>query len=167
MLDAPPPARPQPPDHETRVDARDHLALKLWLRLLTCTNLIEGRIRRDLRTDFDCTLPRFDLLAQLARTPDGLKMSELSARLMVTGGNITGLADQLEREGLIARERVADDRRATRLRLTSQGSQRFAEMATVHEGWIVEMFGALSRDEQAQLMTLLARLKGGLADLGD
>ena len=94
-------------------------------------------------------------------------MSELSARLMVTGGNITGLADQLESEGLIARERVADDRRATRLRLTPQGTRRFAEMAATHEGWVVEMFGTLSRDEQTQLMTLLARLKGGLAGQGD
>ena len=151
------------PDHETRVDARDHLTLRLWLRLLTCTNLVEGHIRRDLRRDFDCTLPRFDLMAQLARVPEGLKMIELSRRLMVTGGNITGLADQLETEGLITRERVVDDRRATRLKLTPAGRQRFSEMASVHEGWVIDLFSTLSRDEQTQLMSLLGRLKAGLS----
>jgi DNA-binding MarR family transcriptional regulator len=158
MIDTPPAS----PDHETRVRARDHVALKLWLRLLTCTNLIESQIRRDLRTAFECTLPRFDLLAQLERVPEGLKMIELSRRLMVTGGNITGLADQLEAEGLIRRESVADDRRATRLKLTPLGRQRFGDMAAEHENWVAEMFGTLDRDELAQLFGLLGKLKKGL-----
>ncbi len=149
-------------DHESRVAPDDHAALKLWLRLLTCTNLIEGSIRQALRTQFESTLPRFDLLAQLERTRDGLKMSELSRRLMVTGGNVTGLADQLEKEGLLARESVESDRRATRLKLTPAGRRRFAEMAAVHEHWVVELMGNLSRDEQAQLHRLLGKLKGGL-----
>jgi DNA-binding MarR family transcriptional regulator len=150
-------------DHETRLDADDHFALKLWLRILTCANLIEGRIRGNLRREFDCTLPRFDLLAQLERD-DGLKMSELSRRLMVTGGNVTGLADQLQREGWLVREPVADDRRAMRLRLTDDGRARFTEMAHTHEHWVVDLLGALSRDEQQQLHALLGKLKGGLSD---
>ena len=149
-------------DHESRIVANDHVALKLWLRMLTCTNLIEGRIRRELRRSFDSTLPRFDLLAQLQRSADGLKMVELSQRLMVTGGNVTGLADQLQSEGLLAREAVVSDRRATRLRLTGTGRQRFSDMASAHENWVVEMFDRLSRDEQTQLLTLLGKLKTGL-----
>jgi hypothetical protein len=95
--------RPEAPplDHETRAEGGDHEALRLWLRLLTCTNLIEATIRADLRRDFDVTLPRFDLMAQLYKHPAGLKMGELSQRLMVTGGNVTGIADQLSREGLV------------------------------------------------------------------
>lgn len=151
-----------PPDHETRIVDADHIALKLWLRLLTCTNLIDGTIRRSLRQAFDCTLPRFDLLAQLERSPQGLKMSELSRRLMVTGGNITGLADQLEAEGLLEREAVASDRRATLLKLTPLGRERFARMAAEHESWVVDMFSTLARDEQTQLLALLAKLKRGL-----
>ena len=146
-------------DHETRIAEGDHLTLKLWLRLLTCTNLIEGSIRSGLRRRFDSTLPRFDLLAQLERSPQGLRMSDLSERLMVTGGNVTGLADQLEAEGLIARHDDPDDRRVTRLALTPAGRRRFAEMARVHAGWIDELFGALSRDEQATLHALLGTLK--------
>ena len=149
-------------DHETRLQAHDHTALKLWLRLLTCTNLIEGSVRRGLRSDFASTLPRFDLLAQLERHPQGLKMSELSQRLMVTGGNVTALADQLEAEGWITREPVADDRRATRLLLSPNGRERFAEMAAGHERWVIGLFEVLSRDEQQQLLQLLGKLKPGL-----
>jgi DNA-binding MarR family transcriptional regulator len=149
-------------DHETRVQAHDHTALKLWLRLLTCTHLIEGSVRRKLRSEFESTLPRFDLLAQLERHPQGLKMSELSQRLMVTGGNVTGLADQLEAEGWITREPVADDRRAIRLKLSPTGRRRFADMAAGHERWVISLFEALSRDEQQQLLRLLGKLKPGL-----
>jgi DNA-binding MarR family transcriptional regulator len=152
---------PHEVDHETRLEADDHFALKLWLRILTCSNLIEARIRQNLRHDFDCTLPRFDLLAQLDRA-DGLKMSELSQRLMVTGGNVTGLADQLQDEGWLVREPVENDRRATRLRLTDAGRDRFDGMARTHEGWVVDMLGSLSRDEQRLLHSLLGKLKGGL-----
>ncbi len=151
-----------PPDHETRLQSHDHTALRLWLRLLTCTSLIEASVRQILRADFDSTLPRFDLLAQLERHPQGLRMSELSQRLMVTGGNITALADQLEAEGLLRREPVSDDRRAIRLKLSAAGRKRFAEMAEGHERWVVSLFEALSHDEQRQLLALLARLKPGL-----
>jgi DNA-binding MarR family transcriptional regulator len=153
----------QPLDRESLAAADDHFALKLWLRLLTCTSLVEGRIRQELRHHFAWTLPRFDLLAQLERSRDGLRMGELSKRLMVTGGNVTGLADQLEAEGMIQREPVANDRRATVVRLTPQGRRAFAEMARTHERWVIGMFGALSRDEQRQLHQLLGRLKTGLA----
>ena len=152
-------------DHETRLAADDHFALKLWLRMLTCSNLVESRIRQLLRHNYDSTLPRFDLLAQLARA-DGLKMSELSHRLMVTGGNVTGLADQLEAEGWLVREAVENDRRATRLRLTPDGRDRFAVMARTHEAWIVDLLSPLSRDEQRQLHGLLGKLKVGLPGAG-
>ncbi len=155
---------PSPLDHETRLQAHDHTALKLWLRLLTCTSLIESSVRQVLRSDFESTLPRFDLLAQLDRHPQGLRMSELSQRLMVTSGNITALADQLEAEGLLRREPVSDDRRAIRLRLSAAGRRRFAEMAAGHERWVVSLFEVLSRDEQRQLLALLGKLKPGLVD---
>ncbi len=153
-----------PLDHETRLQEHDHSALRLWLRLLTCTSLIEASVRQVLRTDFDSTLPRFDLLAQLDRHPDGLRMSELSQRLMVTGGNITALADQLESEGLLRREPASDDRRTIRLTLSPLGRKRFAEMAAGHERWVVSLFEGLSLEERNQLLALLAKLKPGLVD---
>jgi DNA-binding MarR family transcriptional regulator len=108
-------------DAESRLHDDDHDALRLWLRLFTCTSLIERRIRVQLRETFAMTLPRFDLMAQLERAPGGLKMSELSRRLMVTGGNVTGLTDQLVNEGLVVRKRVPGDRRAQAVSLTREG----------------------------------------------
>ena len=151
-----------PVDHESRIAPGDHVALKLWLRLLTCTNLIEKRIRRELRHEFGSTLPRFDLLAQLQRQPEGLKMRELSRRLMVTSGNITALADQLETEGMIERLSHSGDKRATLLRLTLLGTQRFAQMARTHEDWVVELCAGLNRNEQQVLHGLLGKLKNGM-----
>ena len=145
-------------DQETRLSQDDHIALRLWLRLLTCTNLIETTIRRRLQQNFSLTLPRFDLLAQLDRA-DGLRMSELSRRLMVTSGNVTGIADQLERDGWLTRESVTGDRRATRLRLTESGRKRFSAMAEVHESWIIELISILDRGEQHELQRLLGKLK--------
>lgn len=148
-----------PADREARASANHHDALRLWLRLLTCTMLIEGEIRARLRERFAITLPRFDLMAQLERNPQGLRMSELSRRLMVTGGNVTGLTDQLVAEGLVERRPVPTDRRAFAVRLTRAGKRVFDRMAAEHEGWIVELLGGLSAGERERLHALLGRLK--------
>ena len=146
-------------DLETRATADDHRALRLWLRLLTCSQLIERQVRTRLRNRFDITLPRFDLMSQLERNRGGLKMNELSRLLMVTGGNITGIVDQLVKEGLVERVDDASDRRAWRVRLTRAGDKAFAEMARAHEEWVVELLSGLSRKDADSLMHLLARLK--------
>ena len=151
-------------DLETRVVADDHQALKLWLRLLSCTTRVETQVRNRLRTEFATTLPRFDLLAQLERYPDGLSMRELSQRLMVTGGNVTGITDQLEAEGLVQRETHPSDRRSFTVRLTPAGRRAFRKMAQTHEQWVVELFGGLSLDEKSRTHQRLGKLKQHLLD---
>jgi len=146
-------------DLETRLANDHHQAIKLWLRMLTCTNRITGKIRSRLRENFNTTLPRFDLLAQLERHPEGLKMSELSKRMMVTTGNVTGITDQLEAEGLVRREVDKGDRRSFVVKLTSEGRRLFGEMAAVHEGWVIELFEGLSSEEKETLYALLGKLK--------
>ncbi|MBC7733865.1 MAG: MarR family transcriptional regulator [Bacteriovorax sp.] len=146
-------------DLESRVVDDHHQALKLWLRLLACTTRVETQIRNRLRQDFATTLPRFDLLAQLERSPDGLTMRELSQRLMVTGGNITGITDQLEAEGLVVREAHASDRRSFSVKLTAAGKRQFKKMAATHEQWVIELLAGWSADEKAQVYDLLAVLK--------
>ena len=146
-------------DLEARAHSEHPEELRLWLRLLTCTQLVEKQVRTALREQFDTTLPRFDLMAQLERAPDGLRMNELSRRLMVTGGNVTGITDQLVAEGLVERIEVAGDRRAFRVRLTDQGRQSFHAMARAHEGWIVDAFSALGPDDMATLHRLLGEVK--------
>jgi DNA-binding MarR family transcriptional regulator len=146
-------------DIEARAHSEHPEALRLWLRLLTCTQLVEKQVRTLLRERFDTTLPRFDLMAQLERTPAGLKMNELSRRMMVTGGNVTGITDQLATEGLVERIDVEGDRRACRVRLTTRGRKQFQEMARQHEGWIVEAFAGLNEKEIATLHKLLGKVK--------
>ena len=145
--------------HEARALGADHAALKLWLRLLACTTQVEDEIRRRLRQRFGISLPRFDYLAQLYRWPEGLKMSELSRCLMVTGGNVTGLTDELEREGLVLREPSATDRRSWIVRLTEQGRDGFEAMAQEHEQWILDLFGGLGAADIAQLHQQLGALR--------
>lgn len=128
---------------EARSLAEDHAALKLWLRMLSCVTDIESEIRRRLREHFDITLPRFDYLAQVHRWPDGLKMGALSQHLMVSGGNVTTLTDDLERDGWVVRVASANDKRAWIVRLTPAGRRKFDVMAREHERWIVELFEPL------------------------
>ena len=146
-------------DIEARAHSEHPEALRLWLRLLTCTQLVEKQVRSQLRERFDTTLPRFDLMAQLERATEGLKMNELSRRMMVTGGNVTGITDQLVTEGLVERVDVAGDRRAWRVRLTARGRKLFNDMAEQHEAWICDAFSALNPKEIGQLHKLLGKVK--------
>src|SRR5437870_4737173 len=152
-----------PNDLESRVIDDHHQAVKLWLRLLACTTRVESVVRNRLRSEFAITLPRFDLLAQLEREPGGLTMGELSQRLMVTGGNVTGITDRVEAEGLVKREAHPSDRRAFSVQLTPAGRRQFRRMAAVHEQWVVELFAGWNADEKAQVYALLAGLKRHLA----
>ena len=136
--------------------------MRLWLRLLACTNLVEAPLRKRLREQFEGSLPRFDLMAQLDRHPGGLKMRELSDRLMVTGGNVTGLTDRLVSEGLVERREDPGDRRTSTVALTAEGQRQFRMMARAHEAWVAELFGGLSARQQAQLFDLLGQLKASL-----
>ncbi len=144
---------------EARLSSDDHHSLRLWLRLLACSTDIETEIRKRLRAQFGMTLARFDYLAQLHRHPDGLRMSALSRFLMVTGGNVTGLTDELEKDGLVQRDAEPGDRRSWRVALTAKGRKVFEKIAIEHERWVVELFGGVSDAERQQLYTLLGRLR--------
>ena len=148
-------------DMEVRAHADHHASLRLWLRLLSATTRIEDTIRQRLREQFDITLPRFDLMAQLEREPQGLLMSELSRRMMVTGGNVTAIVDQLEKEQLVQRQPQPGDRRAFAVHLTPAGREAFGAMARAHESWVVELLSPLPAQQQEQLHQLLGTLKTG------
>lgn len=151
-----------PLDAETKVAERpdDHKTeLRLWLRLLTCTTLIENEVRRRLRDHFDITLPRFDLLAQLDRTPNGMTLGELSQRMMVSNGNITGLVDRLVAQGLIRRVPSPTDRRVQIVSLTPEGRRFFRAMARENAEWVGQIFADLSPADIDALMPLLAKTK--------
>ncbi len=148
---------------EARAHAADHLDTRIWLRLLACSAQIEQEIRSRLRLRFGTTLPRFDYLAQLDRHPDGLRMSALSRYLMVTGGNVTGLTDQLVADGWVARSPDPDDGRSWRVSLTALGRREFAHMATEHERWLAELFSGYATPDKTQLFEQLGHLRLHLA----
>ena len=153
----------KPTGLESRVAPDDHQALRLWLRLLSCSTEIENEIRKRLRSEFGMTLSRFDYLAQLHRAPQGMRMSELSRRLMVTGGSVTGLTDELVKDGHVVREDDPQDRRSWRVRLTPEGTRLFEAAAGVHEQWVVELFAGVPATDRKQLHDLLGRLRSALS----
>jgi len=141
--------------------------LRLWLRLLSCTNLITAEIRQRLRSEFEFTLPRFDLMAQLYREPNGLRLGELSKRMMVTNGNLTGLVDRLIEEGYVSRIGDPSDGRASVVRLTKSGSDTFKNLASAHEAWLAALFDGLNTAATERLMNDLATLKRSVVEVSD
>jgi DNA-binding MarR family transcriptional regulator len=146
-------------DFETRAAETDHQDLRLWLRMMTIHKLINNESRRRLRAEFGMSLSRFDLMSQLDGNDQGIRMGELSSRLMVTTGNITGLTNELEDDGLV--ERMADptSRRAFLVRLTPKGRRHFRTSAKALEGWIAEFFSPLSQRDKKNLFEMLGQQK--------
>ncbi|RFB75641.1 MarR family winged helix-turn-helix transcriptional regulator [Methylovirgula sp. 4M-Z18] len=139
------------------------LELRLWLRLLSTTRLISQEIRQRLRNEFNTTLPQFDVLSQLYRQPDGLRLGEISQLTMVTNGNITALVERLEAEGMLVRERLGQDRRVTVARLTPQGREIFGRMARAHENWLKELLADVDPIVLAGLLTHVGQVKSSTA----
>jgi len=138
--------------------------LRLWLKLLKASDLVEAEIRRRLRRQLNSTMPRFDVMSALERAPEGLKMSEISKRLRVSNGNITGIVDKLTEEGLALRLAVPGDRRANLVRLTTRGRKVFIEQAAIHESWINEILGGLDADDVAGMILRLDHLTNALEE---
>ena len=151
MLDSETKAVELPEDHGTE--------LRLWLRLLTCSTLVEGEVRSRLRERFDVTLPRFDLIAQLDKVSEGMTLSDVSKRMMVSNGNVTGLVERLVESGHLDRRTSESDRRVQVIRLTKAGRAEFRRMAAEHESWIADIFSDLTPKDVRELMRLLAKTK--------
>ncbi|HKR87368.1 MAG TPA: MarR family transcriptional regulator [Phenylobacterium sp.] len=139
------------------------MEVRVWLRLLSCSMIIEKRLRRGFIEKFDSTLPRFDVLATLERFPDGATMGELSRSLLVSNGNVTSLVRQLESAGFVATRPAPDDGRASIVALTASGRAHFAVLAQAHRAWIEAAFAGMPREELAALYQLLATLKTSIA----
>jgi DNA-binding MarR family transcriptional regulator len=146
-------------DFESGLRAQEHQDLRLWLRIMAVHKQITNEVRRRLRAQFDMSLARFDFMAQLDRAPKGMRMGELSARLMVTTGNITALTDELEADGFVRREADPSHRRAFLLRLTPRGREIFHAAAQANERWLVEFFSILSPRDKKLVFEALGALK--------
>ena len=143
---------------------RRKMALRIWLRLLTSSQLIEKQVRERFRTEFGTTLPRFDVMAALDREPKGQTMGDVSRWLLVSSGNITGIISRLVADGLVTRHRCVDDRRSRLVKLSARGRKEFALMSAAHEKWVRDMFSGLTRQEMAMVDELLKNIKIALAN---
>jgi DNA-binding MarR family transcriptional regulator len=153
MVSAPLSSSGREPDSKAR--------LRLWIRLLRASRLIEAYARERLKSQFNATLPRFDVMAALCRKPDGMLMSEISRFLMVSNGNVTGIVDRLVTDGFVVRSQRNGDRRTSFVRLTRNGRTAFAEMAAAHERWVDELLGGISVRDAEQMS---AKLKSFRSD---
>jgi DNA-binding MarR family transcriptional regulator len=146
MVNAPPSAR-----RDTDSKAR----LRLWIRLLRATRMVEAQTRELFKRKFNATVPRFDVMAALSRKPEGMLMSEISRFLLVSNGNVTGIVDRLVKDGFVVRSQRNGDRRTSFVRLTARGGAAFSEMSAAHEGWIDRLLGGLTAREAEQLSAKL------------
>ena len=138
-------------------------SVRLWLRLLSCTTIVEKRLRRRLAASFDTTLPRYDVLAALSRHPEGMSMGALSQSLLVSGGNLTSVVQQLRREALLDVVAVPDDRRLSIVMLTDMGRDHFETLCTAHRSWVEAMLAGLNDAQRTMLYDLLGTLKISIA----
>ncbi len=146
----------------------DRTSVRLWLRLLSCTTVMEKRIRRRFADGYDATLPRFDVLAALDRAPDGMTMGALSRALLVSSGNVTGVVQALLRDGYVAMTTSPTDGRASIVRLTVEGQDHFVGLSEAHHEWVDAMLAGMSRADREALYELLGALKLSLAaDTGE
>ena len=144
---------------EMPVEGKSHIELRLWLRMISCSMKMESILSQRLRKEFKTSMARFDVMSQLERFPDGLTMSELSRRLIVSNGAITGLVDKLAAAGLVTRREDPRDRRSAIVRLTRKGRDNFLRMARRHEEWVVSILGELSSEAQSELLQNLTLLQ--------
>ena len=154
--------RSRPNGAAAPIEEKGHPELRLWLRMISCSVKMESILSQRLRKEFKISMARFDVMSRLERHPDGLTMSELSRRLIVSNGAITGLVDKLAEAGLVTRREDPDDRRSMIVRLTRKGRENFLRMARRHEEWVVSILGELSVEAQSELLQNLTLLQRNL-----
>lgn len=139
--------------------------LRLWLRIVSCAQVVEQEMRTMLREKFDMTMPRFELLATLDRVPAGLTMGELSQWLLVTKGNITGIAERLSEDGYVRRQPTPTDRRSFVVTLTPKGRKAFKEMEQEYEQLLERIFADVSDDDSDNFAGVLTRVREAVEEI--
>lgn len=150
---------PKKPSSTNSAEPPEDQAQQLWSGLQSCTNMIENKLRQHLRLEFGCTLPRFELMAQLDSHPQGLSMGELSQLMMVSAGNVTGIATQLEKDHLVLRRVSKADRRSYYLSLTEKGKTLIDRMLASHREFLTKIFQQTGDNSPDAAIKLLGQLQ--------
>jgi DNA-binding MarR family transcriptional regulator len=139
--------------------------LTAWrLFITTHTTLIE-QIDQELAVAGCVPLQWYDVLVELQEAPDRrLRMAELARRVILSRSSLTHIADRLEREGLLSRERVDTDRRGAYAVLTDQGYQALRAAWPIYARGIVQHFSRhLTEAELQTLSDVFQRLLTAVA----
>jgi len=132
----------------------------LWVRLAVTFNLLYQEIKKDLANE-DLTFAQLDILVCLNRSK-GLPLTEVADRLLVTGGNVTGIVDRMEKAGLVTRQRDKKDRRIFWARLTEKGYEVYRQLMPRYIGTMRKVNSYLMPAERKELTRLLKKLGAGV-----
>jgi len=132
----------------------------LWVRLAMTFNVIYHEIKEELSKEH-LTVPQLEIIACLDRSK-GLPLSEVAERLLISGGNVTGIIDRLERDGYVHRLRDKRDRRIVRALLTEKGFALYKSFLPRYKEVMHRINSRLTIDERKHLQQLLKKLSGGV-----
>lgn len=135
------------------------LALSLWVKLARASSLFTRLSARDIER-YGLTQPQFSVVEALGHLGP-MTIGDLGKKMLVTGGCMTVIIDNLERDGLVKRIRSVEDRRVVKVGLTTNGNELFQRIFHQHATRITEIASVLTEAEQRQLSDLLKKL--GLA----
>ncbi len=136
----------------------DDLNLKLVIALSRSTQSLQRRGLKVVK-EGGLTSSQFGVLEVLYHKGD-LRISEIIEKTLSTGGNMTVVIDNLEKEKLIKRYRDPKDRRATLVSITEEGKELMEVIFPKHVDDLREIFEVLSNEEKEILFVLLKKVSG-------
>jgi MarR family 2-MHQ and catechol resistance regulon transcriptional repressor len=146
------------PTHYTGSSAETR-TLDTFIKLTRCTNSLLGRLA-ERNSIGELTYSQFAVLEALYHIGP-MTAGEVSQKVLKSGGNLTLVIDNLERDGLVRRERDAQDRRVIHVHLTEAGKGKVEAVLPGHVAALVDEFKVLSASEQKTLGELCRKLGRG------
>jgi MarR family 2-MHQ and catechol resistance regulon transcriptional repressor len=131
-------------------------ALGMWVKLARAYATFNKTTVKDIRR-YGLTQPQFGVLECIGHLGP-MSIGELSRKMLVSGGNMTCVVDNLEKEGLVLRRHSDEDRRSVIVVLTKKGSDLFETIFPQHAEFITQTAAVLTVDEQEELARLLKKL---------
>jgi MarR family 2-MHQ and catechol resistance regulon transcriptional repressor len=140
------------------------LALSMWVKLARAYSVFSKATGKDIE-ESGLTQPQFGALECLGHLGK-MTIGQLCKKNLVSGGNMTVVVDNLEKQGLVERLECSEDRRVTYIQLTHKGKQLFDEIFPKHAKYVSSLASELTADEQEELGRLLKKLGYSLQHLG-
>lgn len=142
--------------------------IQTWRAMLYASAAIREALMGAVPEEHGVRGPQFGVLRVVAEAgEEGIRLTDISNRLLVSCAHVTGLVDRLEEQGLVVREPHPSDRRALLAKLTPHGREVVADVMPRHNARAKAVFGALTGEERKQLVQLLNRLADAAREFHD